>query len=148
MFFFLLLIWFLLSQIEKHLMGAMTFSNTLRIFQRFRLVKFIEKFKTRVKNLKIEKIIAFDKYLHERFFTVYFHLSKDSFLTLENNKVADLTTIDYILLFYKMRLFLKFLKITKRWIVVKRFWIVSETPISTRNSFFDPHLISIRRYKT
>jgi len=32
----------------------------LRVFQRFRLVKFIEKFKTRVKNLKIEKIIAFD----------------------------------------------------------------------------------------
>jgi len=27
--FFLLLIWFLLSQIEKHLMGAMMFSNTL-----------------------------------------------------------------------------------------------------------------------
>ena len=30
----------------------------LKIFQRFRLVKFIEKFKTHVKNLKIEKIIA------------------------------------------------------------------------------------------
>ena len=37
----------------------------LRIFQRFRLVKFIEKFKTRVKNLKTEKIIAFDNNLHE-----------------------------------------------------------------------------------
>ena len=31
-----------------------------RIPQRFRIVKFIEKFKTRVKNLKIEKIVAFD----------------------------------------------------------------------------------------
>ena len=29
-----------------------TVINTLRIFQRFRLVKFIEKFKTRIKNLK------------------------------------------------------------------------------------------------
>jgi len=63
----------------------------LRIFQRFRLVKFIEIFKKRVKNLKIEKIIAFDKYLHELFFAIYFHLSKDLFLTLKNNKVADLT---------------------------------------------------------
>jgi len=63
----------------------------LRIFQRFRLVKFIEKFKTRVKNLKIKKIIAFDKYLHELFFAIYFHLSKNLFLTLKNNKVADLT---------------------------------------------------------
>jgi len=47
----------------------------LRIFQRLRLVKFIEKFKTRVKNLIIEKIIAFDKYLYELFFAFYFHLS-------------------------------------------------------------------------
>ena len=52
----------------------------LRIFQRFRLVKFIENFKTRVKNLKIEKTIAFDKYLHELFFAVYFHRSKIYFL--------------------------------------------------------------------
>jgi len=63
----------------------------LRIFQRFRLVKFIEKFKTRVKNLKIEKIIAFDKYLHEPFFAFYSHLGKNLFLTLNNNEVADLT---------------------------------------------------------
>jgi len=63
----------------------------LRIFQRFRLVKFIEIFKKRVKNLKNEKIIAFDKYLHELFFAIYFHLSKDLFLTLKNSKVADLT---------------------------------------------------------
>jgi len=55
------------------------------------LVKFIEKFKTRVKNLKIEKIIVFDKYLHELFFAFYFHLSKNLFLTLKNNEVADLT---------------------------------------------------------
>jgi len=48
----------------------------LRIFQRFRVVKFIEKFKTRDKNLKIEKIIAFDKHLHELFFAFYFYLSK------------------------------------------------------------------------
>jgi len=89
--------------------------NPLRIFQRFRLVKFIEKFKTRVQNLKIEKIIAFDKYLHELFFAFHFHLSKNLFLTLKSNEVADLT------LFYKLRLFLKFLKITKRWIVVKLF---------------------------
>jgi len=41
-----------------------TVLSYLRIFQRFRLVKFIEKFKTRVKNLKIEEIITFDKYLH------------------------------------------------------------------------------------
>jgi len=51
----------------------------LRIFQRFRLVKFIKKFKTRVKNLKIEKIIAFNKYLHELFFAFYFHPSKNLF---------------------------------------------------------------------
>jgi len=63
----------------------------LGILQRFRLVKFIEKFKTRVKNLKIEKIIAFDKYLLELFFAFYFHLSKNLFLTLKNNEVADLT---------------------------------------------------------
>ena len=55
----------------------------LSIFQHFRLVKFIEKFKTRDKNLKIEKIIAFDKYLHELFFAFYFHLSKNLFLTLK-----------------------------------------------------------------
>jgi len=64
---------------------------SLRIFQRFRLVKSIKKFKTRVKNLKIEKIIAFDMYLHELFFAFYFHLSKNLFLTLKNNEVADLT---------------------------------------------------------
>jgi len=63
----------------------------LRIFLRFRLVKFIEIFKTRVKNLKIDNIIASDKYLHELFFAIYFHLSEDLFLTLKNNKVADLT---------------------------------------------------------
>ena len=63
----------------------------LTIFQRFRQIKFIEKFKTRVKNLKIEKIVAFDKYLHELFFAFYFHLSKNLFLTLKNNEVADLT---------------------------------------------------------
>jgi len=63
----------------------------LRIFQRFRLVKFIEKFKTRVKNLKTEKIIAFDKYLDELFFAIYFHLGDNLFLTLKNNEVADLT---------------------------------------------------------
>ena len=55
----------------------------LRIFQRFRLVKFIEKIKTRVKNLEIEKIIAFDKYLHELFFAFHFHLNKNLFLTLK-----------------------------------------------------------------
>jgi len=65
----------------------------LRIFQRFRLVKFIEKFKMRLKNLKIEKIIAFDKFLLELFFAFYFHLSKNVFLTLRNNEVADLTHI-------------------------------------------------------
>jgi len=64
---------------------------SLRIFQRFRLVKFIEKFKTRVKNLEIEKIIAIDKYLHEVFFAFYFNLSKNLFLTLKSNEVADLT---------------------------------------------------------
>jgi len=63
----------------------------LRIFQRFWLVKFIKKFKTRVKNLKIEKIIAFDKYFHELFSAIYFHLSKNLFLTLKINEVADLT---------------------------------------------------------
>jgi len=73
---------------EKPARGA---CSVLRIFQRFRLVKFIEKFKTRVKNLKIEKIIAFDKYLHEMFFAFYFHLSKNLFLTLKNKEVADLT---------------------------------------------------------
>jgi len=53
--------------------------------------KVIEKFKTRVKNLKIEKIIAFDKNLHELLFTIYFYLSKNLFLTLKNNAVPDLT---------------------------------------------------------
>jgi len=38
------------------------------------------KFKTGVKILKIEKVIAFDKYLHELFFAFYFHLSKIYFL--------------------------------------------------------------------
>jgi len=59
--------------------------------QRFRLVKFIEKFKTRVKNLKIQKIITFDKYLHKLFFTFDSYLSKKLFLTLKNNEGADLT---------------------------------------------------------
>ena len=36
-------------------------------------------------------IIAFDKYLHELFFAIFFHLSKNLFLTLKNNEVADLT---------------------------------------------------------
>jgi len=63
----------------------------LGIFERFRLVKFIKKFKTRVKNLKNEKIIAFDKYLHELFLAFYFYLGKNLFLTLKNNEVADLT---------------------------------------------------------
>jgi len=49
------------------------------------------KFKTRVKNLKIEEIIAFIKYLHELVFGIYFHLGKNLFLTLKNNEVADLT---------------------------------------------------------
>jgi len=66
-------------------------ASELRIFQRFRVVKFIGKFKTRAKNLKIEKIIAFNKYLHKLFFAIYFHLSKNLFLTLKNNEVADLT---------------------------------------------------------
>jgi len=61
--------------------------TSLRIFQRFRLVKFIEKYKTRVKNLKIEKVIAFDKYFHELFFAFYFHLSKNLFLTLKIMKL-------------------------------------------------------------
>jgi len=52
--------------------------DQLGIYQHFRLVKFIEKFKMRVKNLKIEKIIAFDKYLHE-LFVFYFHLSKHQY---------------------------------------------------------------------
>jgi len=42
------------------------------------------------KSLKIEKIIAFDQYLHELFFAFYFHLGKNLFLTLKNNEVADL----------------------------------------------------------
>jgi len=47
----------------------------------------IEKFKTRVKNLKIEKIIAFDKNLHELFFAFYFHPSKNLFFTLKIMKL-------------------------------------------------------------
>jgi len=54
-------------------------------------VKFIGKFRMHVKNVKIEKIIAFDKYLHELFFAFYFHFSKNLFLPLKNNEVADLT---------------------------------------------------------
>jgi len=63
----------------------------LKDIQRFRLVKFIETIKTRVENLKIEKIITFDKYLHELFFAFYFYLNKNLFLTLKNNEVTDLT---------------------------------------------------------
>ena len=51
----------------------------------------IEKFKMRIKKLKIEKMIAFDKYLHELFVAFYFHLSKNLLLTFKNNKVDDLT---------------------------------------------------------
>jgi len=90
----------------------MTICRDLRIFKDI-LVKFIVKFKTRVKNLKIKKIIAFNKYLHELFFAFYFHLSKNLFLALKNNQVADLTDF-YAAVF-------KFLKITIRWIVVKLF---------------------------
>jgi len=47
----------------------------------------------------------------------------------------------------ELQLVLKFLKITKRRIVVKLIKIVTETPfIFTGNSFFAPHLISIRRH--
>jgi len=46
------------------------------------MVKFFEKIKTHVKNLKIEEIIAFDKYLHELFFVIFFHLSRNLFLAL------------------------------------------------------------------
>jgi len=43
--------------------------------------------------MKIEKIIAFDKYLHELFFAFYFQItvSEKIFLTLKNNEFADLT---------------------------------------------------------
>ena len=34
-------------------------------------------------------------YLHELFFAFYFHLSKDLFLMLKNNEVADLTHLQY-----------------------------------------------------
>jgi len=75
-----------LDNTSKNFSGSSKlFSWILRIFQRFRLVKFIEKLKTRVKDLKIEKIIAFDKYLHELFFAIYFYLSKDLFLSLKKN---------------------------------------------------------------
>jgi len=61
----------------------------LRIFQRFRLVKFIEKFKLRVKNLKI---IAFNKYYTScSSHFISDRLSKNLFLTSKNNEVADLT---------------------------------------------------------
>jgi len=73
----------------------------LRIFQRFRLVKFIEKLKTRVKNLKIEKIIAFDKPSPELFFVIFFTIMKVNF---SREKIIKLL-IDS--LFYKMQLFLK-----------------------------------------
>jgi len=65
------------------IMTILNRKDPLRIFQRFRLVKFIEKFQTRVKILKIEESIAFDKYLHELFFAFYFHLSKYLFLMLK-----------------------------------------------------------------
>jgi len=61
-----------------------------------RLVKFIEEFQTRVKILKIEEIIAFDKYLHELFFVFYFHLSKYLFLMLKNNEVAPVTGSPFV----------------------------------------------------
>jgi len=59
--------------------------------ERIRLVKFIENIEMRVENLKMEKIIAFDKYLHELFFAFYYHIIKILFLMLKNNEVADLT---------------------------------------------------------
>ena len=80
-----------LSKARLKLLYLQISAISLRIFQRFRLVKFIEKFKTGVKNLNIDKVIACDKYLHELFFPFYFHLSKNLFLTLKNNEVADLT---------------------------------------------------------
>jgi len=75
----------------QHKARMYSFWETLKILQRFRLVKFTVKFKTRVKNLKLEKIVAFEKYLHKLFFAFNFHLSKNLFVTLKNNEVADLT---------------------------------------------------------
>ena len=47
--------------------------DVFRVFPRFRLVQFVKKFKTGVQNLKIEKVIAFDKHVPELFFVFYFH---------------------------------------------------------------------------
>jgi len=97
----------------------------LRIFQRFRLVKLIEKFKTRVKNLKIEKMITFDKYLHELFFAIYFHLSKNLFLTLKKMKLLIWLT------FLQNAAVFKVFKINETVYCRQTF-----LPISTGNSFF------------
>jgi len=69
-------------------------------------VKFIEKFKTRGKNLEIEKIIALDKNLEELFFVFYSHSNESLFLTLKIIKLLTLFST-------------KCLKITKRWTVVE-----------------------------
>jgi len=77
--------------------------NVIKTFQNFSIYHILKdipalptsqvyrKIQNASKNLKIERIIAFDKYLHKLFFAFYFHLSKNLFLTLKNNEVADLT---------------------------------------------------------
>jgi len=72
----------------------------------------LKKSKTLVKNLKIEKIIAFVKHLSELFLVFFSSLLKVYYLTSKINILFDS-------LFYKCRCFSSFLKLTKRCIVVK-----------------------------
>jgi len=81
----------LCRSITKHA-GVLGHKDTgLRTFQRFRLVKFMKKFKMGIENLETEKIIAFDKHLPELLFVFYFDNNKNLFLILNDHLVADLT---------------------------------------------------------
>jgi len=76
--------------------------NTSKIFQCFRLVKFIKKFKTGVKNMKIEKIITFDKHLPKLLLVFISRIIKVYLVHKKIIKVADLTHFSTIRsLFFK-----------------------------------------------
>jgi len=53
-----------------------------------------KKCKTGGRNIKIQKIIAFDKHLPELFFVVHFHSHESLFFTLKNYLIADLNLFD------------------------------------------------------
>jgi len=70
--------------------------------------------KSKHDNLKNEEIVAIDTDLLQLFFVLYFHNSKSLFLILKNHEITDLTC------FLKdAAVNCKFLKVTKRWTIVK-----------------------------